>query len=144
MLFRSLYDIETDSEVYKRGIHTCNPLVINSSPEEMSREVKRSALELIEAGKFVVTLGGEHSVSIGSIEAHSLKFPDLCVLQLDAHLDLRETYEGSSYNHACVMARAKKLCPVTQVGIRSMSVQEKNNLDPERVFFAKDIMGRDE
>ena len=139
-----LYDIETDLEVYRRGMHTCDPLVTDSPPEEMARQVEEKVSQLLDAGKFVVTIGGEHSVSIGPVKAHSAKFKDLCVLQLDAHLDMRDEYEGSRYNHACVAARVKEICPVIQVGIRSMCAEEKTALDPENVFFAKDIAGNDD
>ena len=87
-----------------------------------------------------MVLGGEHTVSIGSVRAHLSKFPDLSVLQLDAHTDLRDEYDGSKYNHACVMARIKELCPIVQVGIRSMDVSEKAVIDADRVFFAKDTL----
>jgi agmatinase len=63
----------------------------------------------------------------------------MSVLQLDAHSDLRDEYEGSKLNHACVMARIKEVCPIVQVGIRSMDVSERPSVDPDRVFFAKDI-----
>jgi agmatinase len=86
-----------------------------------------------------VVIGGEHSVSIGSIKTYAEHFANLTVLQLDAHADLREKYNGSKYNHACVMARAKELCPIVQVGIRSMDYSEKESIDPSRTFFAKDI-----
>jgi agmatinase len=138
-----LYDIETDFEVYKRGIHTCEPFVTSSTPEKMVQQVEEKVLQLLNAGKFIVTLGGEHSVSIGPVKAHNTRFKDLCVLQLDAHLDLRDEYEGSRYNHACVAARMKEICPVVQVGVRSMSAEEKVGLDPDNVFFAKDIVGND-
>ena len=92
--------------------------------------------------KFVVLVGGEHSVSIGAIQAHARRFPGMSVLQLDAHSDLREEYEGSRYNHACVMARARELCPITQVGIRSMDISEKPSMAPGQVFFAEKIQGR--
>jgi len=138
------YDIETDSEVYLQGIHTCFPLVPNRKPEKMVREIKEKVGELIGSGKFIVILGGEHSVSIGSIEAFYDKFEDLSVLQLDAHSDLRDEYEGSKYNHACVAARIKEICPVVQVGIRSMSVEEKDKIVPGNIFYAKDIVARRE
>ncbi|MFH1305477.1 MAG: agmatinase [Candidatus Omnitrophota bacterium] len=138
------YDIETDFEVYKAGIHTCSPIKTNSPPEKMIRQVELKVLELLKADKFVVTLGGEHSVSIGPITACNTQFKDLSVLQLDAHADLRNEYEGSRYNHACVMARVKEMCPFVQVGIRSMCVEEKAVLDEKNVFFAKDITGSDE
>ena len=95
-------------------------------------------------GKFVVLLGGEHSVSFGAIEAHTEKFSGISVLQLDAHTDAREEYDGSNYNHACVMARARELCPIVQVGIRSMdeeeNLNEKFKANRENVFFAHQIM----
>ncbi len=138
-----VYDIETDSEVYKKGIYTCPAIKTNASPEDMSGEVENKVSGLINAGKFVVILGGEHSVSIGAIKAHNSKFKDLSVLQFDAHADLRDEYEGSKYNHACVMARVKEIAPFVQVGIRSMSVEEKDKLDASSTFFAKDINGGD-
>ncbi|MBR9700191.1 agmatinase family protein, partial [Candidatus Woesearchaeota archaeon] len=84
-------------------------------------------------------LGGEHSVSNGTIQAHAEKFDDLSVLQIDAHSDLRPEYLGSKFNHACVMSRAKEHCPIVQVGIRSMDVIEKEFMDKDKVFFMKDI-----
>ena len=139
-----LYDIETDSEVYKRGIYTCDPIVTDSPPGEMVSQVEEKVARLLEDDKFVVTLGGEHSVSAGPVKAHSAKYEDFSVLQLDAHADLREEYEGSRYNHACIMARVRELCPVVQVGVRSMCAEEKGDLDPKSMFFAKDIIGRDD
>jgi agmatinase len=138
-----LYDIETDSEVYNKGIFTAEPILENTLPELMYHAVENSVLDFLKDNKFVVTLGGEHSVSIGAIKAHSLKFENLTILQLDAHSDLRQEYEGSEYNHACVMARVKDMeLPFVQVGIRSMDVKEKSSLITERTFFAKDIADR--
>ena len=91
--------------------------------------------------KLVVVVGGEHSVSIGAVQAHADRYPGLSVLQLDAHSDLRDEYEGSKYNHACVMARVRELCPIVQVGIRSMDISEKPSLVEDRVFFAEKIHG---
>jgi N1-aminopropylagmatine ureohydrolase len=135
------YDIETDSEVYRHGIHTDVPVDDLASPDRMIAAVKQRVRNHLEREKFTVVIGGEHSVSIGAVAAHASPFPGMTVLQLDAHSDLRDTYEGSRFNHACVMARVKELCPVVQVGIRSMDISEKPALDPERVFFAKDLHG---
>jgi agmatinase len=88
-----------------------------------------------------VVVGGEHSVSVGAVQAHVDRYPGLSVLQLDAHADLRDEYEGSKYNHACVMARIRELCPIVQVGIRSMDISEKPALAENRVFFAHAIHG---
>jgi agmatinase len=133
------YDIETDSEPYKVGIHTAEPVTENSSPEKMIAAVHDKTAEYLSKDKFVVTIGGEHSVSIGAIQAHAEKVKDLGVLQLDAHADLRDEYQGSKFNHACVMARVKEFCPVVQVGIRSMDIEEKKVMTAGSVFFAEDI-----
>jgi agmatinase len=137
-----LYDIETDSEVYREGIFTDKPVLEKSSPEKMVDAVEKRIGQHLDAGKFVVTLGGEHSISTGCVRAHLRKHPGMSVLQLDAHSDLRQEYEGSKYNHACVMARIKEQCPIVQVGIRSMDASEKPSIDKKRVFFAHDIAGR--
>jgi len=134
-----LYDIETDSEVYKRGIFTEAVIHGDISTVEMFEAVRDTVKYYLKEGKFTIVIGGEHSVSMGSIKAHSEKYDDLTILQLDAHLDLRDEYESSKYNHACVIARAKELCPIVQVGIRSMDASEKESMDLARVFFAKDI-----
>ncbi len=136
-----LYDIETDSEVYRHGIFTDAP-VEERSVDDMVASVRQRIGRHLADNKSAVTIGGEHSVSIGAVQAYAAKFPGLSVLQLDAHSDLRDEYEGSRNNHACVMARIKEQCPVVQVGIRSMDVSEKPAMDPDRVFFAKDINGR--
>lgn len=132
-----LYDIETDSEVYKKGIYTAKAVKENASPEKMTQAVYKNALKHIENNKFVVTVGGEHSVSVGTIQAHAETYNNLTVLQFDAHTDMRPEYEGSMYNHACAMSRAVECCPVVQVGIRSMDVTEKKYINPKRVFFAE-------
>jgi len=134
-----LYDIETDSEVYKKGIFTAEPVDGQQLPEDMVEIVAEQVQQYLQDNKFVVVLGGEHSVSIGSARAHVANNADITVLQLDAHSDLRDEYEGSKYNHACAMARISELCPIVQVGIRSMDSSEKKALDTNRVIFARDI-----
>jgi len=135
-----LYDIETDAEVFRRGIVTMAPVDCPDSPEQMTAAVYERAGRLLEDRKFVVGVGGEHSVSVGLVRAAAERFPDLSVLQFDAHSDTRESYEGSRYNHACVMARIGELCPYVQAGIRSMDISECAGLKRERIFFAHDIM----
>jgi agmatinase len=138
------YDIETDSEVFRQGIFTDVAVDAGCSPEDMVAAVEQRVSQFLDRDQFTVVLGGEHSVSIGAARAHAAHFPGATVLQLDAHSDLREEYEGSRFNHACVMARIKESCPIVQVGIRSMDASEKPSVDPERIFFAKDIAGRTE
>ncbi len=134
-----LYDIETDSQVFLNGIFTDKGLKCKKKPEYMSAQVEQKITELIDNGKFVVIIGGEHSVSIGSVSAFANRYRNLSVLQLDAHSDFRDEYAGSKYNHACVMARISQLCPAVQVGIRSMDASEKELMDKKNVFFAKNI-----
>lgn len=135
-----LYDIETNSEVYKRGIFTESEIKGMTSPNKMVENVRKKVKEHI-GNKFVVTLGGEHSISIGPIMEHASTYKKLTVLQLDAHSDTRESYEGSKFNHACVMARAREVCPIVQVGIRSLDAGEK--VDRKRTFFAENIYDND-
>jgi len=134
-----LYDIETDSEVYKEGIFTEEVIEGAVTPKEMIDAVNGTVEYYLGKDKFAVVVGGEHSVSIGSIRAHAEHCGDISILQLDAHADLRNEYNGSKYNHACVMARAKELCPIVQVGVRSMDSSEKGLMDRSRTFFSRDI-----
>ena len=133
------YDIETDSEVHLLGIHTIDPVREKRSPETLADTVYGKVKLLLNDEKFPVIVGGNHSVSIGSAKAFSEHFTNLSILQLDAHADLREVYEGSSYNHACAMARMREFAPVIQVGIRSMSQEEASCADWERIFPAHEL-----
>ena len=121
------------------GIHRGEPLNTSDDPEKMSNEVYKEVKKLLNRNKFTVTLGGEHSVSIGAIKAHAEKFEDLTIIQIDAHADLRDEYMGSKYNHVCVMARAREMATCIQIGIRSMSVEESFVIEPARIFLARDI-----
>jgi agmatinase len=133
------YDLETESEAHKRGIHTIEPLEINDSPEALVHSVYNKADFLFREKKFPVIIGGNHTVSIGSIKAAAGFYNNLSVLQLDAHTDLRPVYEGSIYNHACVMARAKEVAPIVQVGIRSMAAEEIQYAEKSRIFYAHEL-----
>ena len=137
-----LYDIETDSEVYKQNIFTTKPVIENGAPEKMVKKVKAAASEFLSQGKFIVILGGEHSITAGAVQAYAEKFKNLSVLQLDAHSDLRPEYQGSKYNHASVMSRVRELCPIAQVGIRSLDITEKPFIDKTRVFLAEEIYNK--
>lgn len=133
------YDIETDSEAHLHGIHTIEPVTEKRSPEALVDAVYGKILFLLSQGKFPVVVGGNHTVSIGAARAFSEYFENLSILQLDAHLDLRQEYEGSAYNHACTVARIREFAPVVQVGIRSMSREEVSLSDRERIFFAHEL-----
>jgi agmatinase len=134
-----LYDIETRGEAHTVGIHTIEPLITGDDPEEVRKAVCKTTAKIFSEGRFPVTIGGNHTVSIGAFEAASAAFGGLTILQLDAHSDLRPVYEGSPLNHACAMARAMEFAPIVQVGIRSMSADELPYINEERIFYAHDL-----
>ncbi len=131
-----LYDIETQTEVYKKGVYLADPILENESPEAMVDAVHRTTKAYIKKNKFVTLFGGEHSISIGSIRAFNECFEDLTVLHIDAHADLRPSYEGTACNHACAVYEANQTSNLVQVGIRSMDVIETSIMNPDKVFFA--------
>ena len=138
------YDDEL-GDIFEAGICTLNPLKIDSRPEQMVNKVKKRILELLDDGKFIAVLGGEHSITSGIVSTFKEKFKDISVLQIDAHSDLREEYQGSRHSHACAMKRVLEICPVVPVGIRSLSSQEAEfaKKSKYRIFWAKDIVGND-
>ena len=134
-----LYDIETDSEVYQQGIYLTNAVTENRSPELMVAAVDELVKKYIKRNKFVTVFGGEHSVSIGTISAFNEMFPNLTVLHIDAHADLRKSYNGSACNHACALYEASQNTNLIQVGIRSMDIKEKSIMNLEKTYFAHDM-----
>jgi len=143
-----LYDIELDKNIAEKlGIHTLDELKAKEYPKDMVKSVFNSVKKIIKDNKFPVVLGGEHSISLGAVKALKEKYNDLSCLQIDAHADLRDSYEGSKYSHACVMSRVRELCNnVVQVGIRSMSDEEADLINDKniKIFFAKDIFNNDD
>ena len=142
-----LYDEETDAEVYKIGIHTLEEFKPRETPEEMMNALYERTKEILKSEKFLCMLGGEHSVSAPVIRAHAEKFHNLSILQIDAHADLRDTYDGTPHSHASIMARVVKdmRIPSVQVGIRSISADEARSISeglPTKIFWAKDVVGR--
>ncbi len=133
------YDVETDTEAHLKGIHTAEPVTEKESPEKLVRSVHDRVISILNDRKFPVIIGGNHTVPIGSIEAFASVYDDLTILQMDAHSDLRQEYEGSRFNHACAMARAREVAPVVQVGIRSMSKEELPYVDDDRIFYSHDL-----
>lgn len=141
------YDVELRGSPGDIGIFTLDELEPSmKSPEETIARVEEAITEILEKGKFPVVIGGEHSVSLGAIRSVNAAYENISVLQLDAHADLRDKYEGTKYNHACVMRRARELCNVVQVGIRSMSEEEALYVEDEgiRLFMADEILERRE
>src|SRR6478735_11773007 len=142
-----LYEEETDSEVYKIGIHTLPEFIPRETPGAMMKGLYDETKRLLDSDKFICMLGGEHSVSAPIIKAHHEKYENLSVLQIDAHADLRDTYDGTPHSHASIMARVVKdlRIPSVQVGIRSISGDEARSLSaglPTKIFWARDVVGR--
>lgn len=135
------YDIPTGTEMYKRGLHTEPPIEDKGPPERLADLVEQRVNGALDRAQLPVVLGGEHSVSIGAIRACARRYRGMSVLQIDAHGDTRESYMGSTHNHACVMARAREWCPIVQVGIRAIDAEETRTMDRSRVFFAHEIAG---
>ncbi|MBV1922780.1 MAG: agmatinase [Flavobacteriaceae bacterium] len=134
-----LYDIETETEVYKQGVYLTDAVTENTSPEAMVDAVHAATKKYIKKNKFVTIFGGEHSISIGTIRAFNECYDNLTVLQLDAHADLRKDYEGSSCNHACAVYEASQTTNLLQVGIRSMDIREKPVMNLDKTYFAHDM-----
>ncbi len=139
-----LYDEELDYEVYQVGLHTLREVeTIASGPQAMLDRITEVTRELLAHGKFVVGLGGEHTISFGLVRAYAERFPGLSVLQFDAHADLRDTYQGTPYNHASVLRRISEIVPAVQVGIRSLSREEAAWVKARetRLFYASEVVG---
>ncbi len=129
-----LYDEMLDAEPYRMGITTVLPPEIFSDAERTNASVYAIIKKMIGDDKFVVMLGGDHSLSSGYVRALNEKYHQISVIQLDAHSDLRDTFEDSAYSHACVMSRIREFTGNTlQIGIRSMSVEEARRIERERL-----------
>ncbi len=124
-----LYDEELDCEPFRCGIWTAPPLALDGETPERAADIIASRVgELLDDRKWVAMLGGEHSITAGAVRAAAARHPALQVVQLDAHADLRETYQGQRYSHACAMARCLEHAPVHAVGIRSYSKDESDRM----------------
>ncbi len=130
-----LWDDELGLEPYTIGIHTTLPVSGNEdTPEAMIAKVEAATAKYLAMGKMPVVLGGEHSVSVGAIRAYYKKHPGMSVVQLDAHGDLRDSFEGSTYNHACVLRRVVEAgIPTLQIGIRSICKEEAELIRDKRL-----------
>ena len=120
-----LLDEELLQEYYKAGVATYPPIAPAKTPREEMRRVRAAALKIMKSGKFLLTFGGEHSITTALFDAAVEVHGPLSVLQIDAHADLRDSFRGTNLSHGCVMRRlmekARSLC---QVGIRSFSSDE--------------------
>lgn len=133
-----LWDEEVGADIHGVGMYTLPEMELpfGELPEIM-REIQRVAAEVLARDKFLVTLGGEHSITPPLVAAVAARHPGLSILQIDAHADLRDCYMGTPHNHACAMRRSLEHAPVTQVGIRSLSTEEAQALPSlnTKVFY---------
>jgi len=133
-----LWDEETQTDVHSVGIYTLPEMEFPfATMDEVVREIRRVASELVSRDKFVFVLGGEHSITPAVVAAMAAKHPGLSVLQIDAHADLRESFMGTPHNHACAMRRTLEYARTTQVGIRSLSPEEAAAASalPTEIFY---------
>ena len=134
------YDIQTRAEYHTHGIHTQDPVMSDASdPIELAPLVRQRVADALATGKLPVVLGGEHSVTIGAVEAAAAHGGPISILQIDAHGDTRDAYHESTHNHACVMARAMEQGSVVQVGIRAIDKCELDQMDLDRVYFGHQV-----
>ncbi len=123
------YDIELDRDITEVGIHTTPEVQPNmDGPKAMVETVSAAVKSAASRGKLTAILGGEHTVTVGAVQAYSDLYEDLSVLYIDAHADLRESYQGTRWGHASVARRIYDICPLVLVGIRSISADEMNFL----------------
>jgi len=138
------FDEELNREIcFEKGIATFEEIKLGkaSAKKEIDR-IYKEVKKQIKANKFVVTLGGEHSLSLAPIKAHFEKYKNLSILQIDAHSDLRDSYEGNKYSHASVMARVTEFTKkIVQVGIRAQCKEEFDFIKQNKIktFYMREI-----
>src|SRR5574341_2132952 len=131
-----LYDIGIDSEPYLVGIHTLPELAVHTgNPADMVSRIEEVVGELVDDGKFVVTLGGEHTVAVGAARAYAKRVPGLSVLAFDANADYRDEYLDSPYNHACTLKRIGEVAPIVEIGLRSAEKEEHDEIRENDLHF---------
>jgi agmatinase len=138
-----LYDEETGTEPLQKGLALLDPVLTHAMPDALAGQLQEIVAPWLQAGKVVGCLGGEHSLSLGPIRAAADRYPGLGVLQIDAHPDLRDEYEGTRYGHGCVMRRvldSSAVARLVQVGLRAVSVVAAC---PEKVYLSFDLDGLD-
>ncbi len=137
------YDEETGKNFSEIGICTLDDIETVDSAEKMVKRVYEAVQVLLADQKSVVTVGGEHSISFGAVKAHLEKYPNLTVLHVDAHADMRDELAENAFNHGCVARRISEICPLVSVGVRSIAEEEMTHVNGSKgrikVFFAKDI-----
>lgn len=136
-----LYDEELGSEPYEVGIATLDPIPLEgASTQQMTERVKKAVTNILNDNKLPFVFGGEHSITPPIVQAIA-SLGDVTVVQLDAHADLRQEYEGDPMSHASAMARVREICPAVQVGIRNLSREEADWIRRDKldIFFAHEM-----
>ena len=139
--YLELYDEELDGEPWQAGIHTLPEVKLEEEPPRMMEKLANLVAELVSPKRILVTLGGEHSITVGLIRGLKVHYPKLSVLFLDAHADLRDEYEGLKLSHACVARRVYEMAPIVEVGVRSLSPEEAEFLKREKLplYYASEL-----
>lgn len=127
------YDEELESETFTSGIHTMQEIKCRGSTEKFFEKIRMTADNLLRSGKFIVALGGEHSITPALVQAHKNHYRDLSVLIIDAHADLRSEYQGSSLSHACTSFQTRKYADIVITGIRAYSKEEAELIRKEKI-----------
>jgi agmatinase len=133
-----LFDEEHGVDTHTVGVYTLPEMEFHEGDlGACVAHIRRVVSEIVERGKLPIVLGGEHSVTPAVVGAVAAAHANLSVLQIDAHSDLREQYQGSPHSHACAMRRSLEFAPAVQVGIRAMSEEERAALPSlqTRVFY---------
>jgi agmatinase len=139
------FDPRTGREIGEIGITTALEIEAEADgPSAMVDTVEREVARHLKAGKYVVMLGGEHSITTGAVRAHKARHPDLTVLHIDAHADMRDSFQGSKYSHASVMRRVREICPAVSVGIRNASADCLQSIKSSSapVIWAEECVGK--
>ncbi len=143
-----LYDHELDGEFHRCGIATLDPLMPDyGGGKGMHESIHRTARKCLADGKFVFGLGGDHSITSGLVRAAAATHRKLSVLQIDAHTDLRDEYEGTPWSHAAVMRRClEHVRTIQAVGIRSVSLEERRFMKSRGItpVYARDTFESDD
>ncbi len=128
------YDAELDCDISEVGIHTTPELRPQmESPQAMIASVRTAIRSVASRGKLPVLLGGEHTITVGAVQAFSETYPDLSVLYIDAHADMRASYQGTRWGHASVARRTSEICPITLIGVRSISADEMSSVKEQGI-----------
>jgi agmatinase len=140
-----LWDEEAGADVHPLGMFTLPPLdLTDHALDEAMQAIGDAAARELDAGKFLITLGGEHSITSPLVGAAASRNRSLSVLQIDAHADLRDSYLDEKHSHACAMRRTLEHAPVVQVGIRNLSEEEARALPALQTTIFYDWNMRDD